>query len=54
MKAMDVMSRDMVTIGPNDDIADAIKLLIAHDVSALPVIDDAQEMVHELISEGSS
>jgi CBS domain-containing protein len=45
MKAMDVMSCDVVTIGPNDDIADAIKLLMAHDISALPVVDSTGAVV---------
>lgn len=39
MKAMDIMVRDVVTIGPEADVADAIKLLVEHDISALPVVD---------------
>jgi CBS domain-containing protein len=38
MKAMDVMVRDVITIGPDDSIADAAKLIADNDVSALPVI----------------
>lgn len=38
MRAMDVMVRDVVTVHPDTDVADAIKLLAEHDVSALPVI----------------
>jgi len=45
MKAMDVMVRDVVTVKPDDTVADAIKLLIAHDVSALPVVDDGGRVV---------
>ena len=40
MKAMDVMVRDVVTVKPDDAVANAIKLLAEHDVSALPVVDD--------------
>jgi CBS domain-containing protein len=40
MKAMDVMVRDVVTVKPDSDVSDAIKLLSEHDVSALPVVDD--------------
>jgi CBS-domain-containing membrane protein len=40
MKAMDVMVRDVVTVKPETDVASAIKLLIEHDISALPVVDD--------------
>src|SRR5262249_27468040 len=50
MKAMDVMTRDVVTVTPDDDVADAIKLLAEHDVSALPVVDDTG-MVVGIISE---
>ena len=40
MKAQDVMVRDVVTVKPETDVASAIKLLIQHDISALPVVDD--------------
>jgi CBS domain-containing protein len=39
MRAIDVMVRDVVTVRPDTDVADAIKLLAEHDVSALPVLD---------------
>jgi len=45
MKAADVMVRDVVTVGPDDDVAEAIKLLAEHDVSALPVVDDAGTVI---------
>jgi len=45
MKAMDVMTRDVVTVTPDDAVADAIKLLAEHDVSALPVVDDEGSVV---------
>jgi CBS domain-containing protein len=38
MRASDVMMRDVVTVHPDTDVAEAIKLLAEHDVSALPVI----------------
>jgi CBS domain-containing protein len=40
MRAIDVMVRDVVTVRPDTDIAEAIKLLSEHDVSALPVVDE--------------
>src|SRR5262245_9568507 len=40
MNAMDIMVHDIVTIGPDSDVAEAIKLLAEHDISALPVVDD--------------
>ena len=45
MRAVDVMVRDVVTVRPDTDVADAIKLLAEHDVSALPVLDDAGNLV---------
>jgi CBS domain-containing protein len=45
MRAVDVMIRDVVTVRPDTDVADAIKLLAEHDVSALPVVDPAGNLV---------
>jgi len=39
MNASDVMVRDVVTIGPDDEISTAVRLLADHDISALPVVD---------------
>jgi CBS domain-containing protein len=50
MKAMDVMSRDVVTCRPDDEVAKVVKLLAERDVSALPVVDDSG-MVVGVISE---
>ena len=38
MKAQDVMVRDVLTVGPDSDVVEAIKILSDHDVSALPVV----------------
>jgi CBS-domain-containing membrane protein len=45
MRAIDVMVRDVVTVGPDTDVAEAIKLLAEHDVSALPVVDGAGNLI---------
>jgi CBS domain-containing protein len=45
MKAMDVMVRDVITVNPDDDVAEAVRLLADYDVSALPVIDDDENVV---------
>jgi CBS domain-containing protein len=45
MGAIDVMVRDVVTVHPDTDVAEAIKLLSEHDVSALPVVDAAGKLV---------
>lgn len=50
MKALDVMVRDVVTISPDAEVKEAIKLLAEHDISALPVVD-ADGSVVGVISE---
>ena len=45
MRAIDVMVRDVVTVHPDTDVAEAIRLLAEHDVSALPVVDPAGNLV---------
>ena len=45
MNARDVMVRNVITIGPEDDVAVAAKLLIDHDISALPVVDGKQQII---------
>jgi CBS-domain-containing membrane protein len=45
MKAMDVMVHDVVTVKPDDEVAEAVRLLAEHDVSALPVVDDDKNVV---------
>jgi CBS-domain-containing membrane protein len=51
MKAVDVMVRDVVTVTPDTDVAEAVRLLGEHDVSALPVVDEDGTVVG-IISEG--
>jgi CBS domain-containing protein len=50
MRVMDVMVRDVVTVRADTDVTEAIKLLIKHDVSALPVVD-AEDNLIGIISE---
>ena len=50
MKASDVMVHDVITIGPDDDVSRAAKMLADHDISALPVIDE-QRRVLGILSE---
>lgn len=45
MRARDVMVRDVVTVTPDTDIEEAVKLLVAHDISALPVVDGHANLV---------
>lgn len=45
MRAIDVMVHHVVTVRPDTDVAEAIKLLTEHDVSALPVLDSDRNLV---------
>jgi CBS-domain-containing membrane protein len=45
MNASDVMVRDVVTVGPDEDVSKAVKLLVDHDISALPVIDSERRVI---------
>lgn len=50
MLASDIMTRDVITISPDADIADAVSLMLAHRISALPVVRDGA--VLGILSEG--
>jgi CBS-domain-containing membrane protein len=39
------MARDVVSVRPDTDVAEAIKLLAEHDVGALPVLDRDDNLV---------
>jgi CBS domain-containing protein len=39
MKAQDVMVRDVLTVGPDTSVADAVATLVKRDISALPVVN---------------
>ena len=45
MKAADVMVKDVITVKPDSSVDDAIKLLVEHDFSALPVVDESGHMI---------
>ena len=51
MKAVDVMVREVVTVTPDTDVAEVVRLLGEHDVSALPVVDEDGTVVG-IVSEG--
>ena len=41
----EIMTKKLVTISPDKDIADAAQLMDTHDIKRLPVVDDNGEMV---------
>jgi acetoin utilization protein AcuB len=40
-----IMSRDIVTIGPDDTVFTAAELMLAHKISGLPVIDKTGNLI---------
>src|SRR5438067_6843610 len=38
----DIASRDIVTVRPDDDLDEALRLMAQHQVRRLPVVDDGQ------------
>lgn len=45
MRAHQIMSRHVVTIRPEAPIADAIRVMLAHHISGLPVVDEEGKLV---------
>jgi CBS domain-containing membrane protein len=45
VRCRDVMSRDLVTVGPATSLRDAWSLLMLHRIKALPVVDRADKLV---------
>lgn len=51
MKAADIMTRDVVTVSPDDRIADVIALMLDKKISGLPVVDAERNLVG-IVTEG--
>jgi CBS-domain-containing membrane protein len=51
MNASDVMVTGVITVNPNSKVGEVAELLLAHRISAMPVIDDAGKLVG-MVSEG--
>jgi CBS domain-containing protein len=51
LKASDIMTRQVVTVGPEDIVKDIAAVLSGHDISAVPVCDEAGRMIG-IVSEG--
>jgi CBS domain-containing protein len=45
MPVRDVASRDLVTVRQEEDLSEALKLMAAHQVRRLPVVDDDNRLV---------
>ncbi len=44
-KAKDVMVKDVITIKAYDSLSNAIKLMLEHSISGLPVVNDQNELI---------
>ena len=51
MNAADIMTRDILSVGPESPIVEAIGLMLDNHVSGLPVIDEAGQLVG-ILTEG--
>ena len=51
MRAMDVMTADVITVKENASVRDVAKLLAEHGISAVPVVDDDNRIIG-MVSEG--
>jgi len=51
MRAHQIMTKNVITVGPDSSIADAGKLMLAHHISGLPVLDKSGKLVG-IVSEG--
>ncbi len=45
MKVKDLMKKNVITVSPEDFVADAIALGMKHDIGGFPVVDDHGELV---------
>jgi len=51
MQAADIMTTDVISVGPEDDVNTIAKLLLEHHISAVPVVDEQQKVLG-IVSEG--
>jgi CBS domain-containing protein len=51
MDAADILTKDVITVTPETSIRDAIRLMLEHHVSGLPVVTAANELVG-IVTEG--
>lgn len=51
MQAVDIMTKDVISVGPEEEVSAIAQLLLNHHISAVPVIDDSHQVVG-IVSEG--
>ena len=45
MPVREITSREVVTVGPNDDLSEALKLMASYQVRRIPVVDAEERLV---------
>jgi CBS domain-containing protein len=45
MKASEIMTRDVLTVGPRTPVREAARLLATHSVTSAPVVDEDEELI---------
>ena len=51
MQAVDIMTKDVISVGPQEEVSAIAKLLLEHHISAVPVVDESHQVVG-IVSEG--
>src|SRR5271165_5033605 len=51
MRAMDVMTTNVITVAPDASVQDLAALLVNHGISGVPVVDEANNLIG-IVSEG--
>lgn len=52
MSAHQIMTKNVITIGPKASIGEAGRLMLEHRITSLPVLDDAGGKLVGIVSEG--
>ena len=51
MQAVDIMTTDVISVGPQEEVSAIAQLLLEHHISAVPVVDESHQVVG-IVSEG--
>ncbi|MFO7908440.1 MAG: CBS domain-containing protein [Halomonas sp.] len=51
MQAVDIMTKDVISVGPEEEVSAIAQLLLNHHISAVPVIDESHQVLG-IVSEG--
>ena len=51
MQAVDIMTTDVISVGPQEEVSAIAQLLLEHHISAVPVVDESHQVMG-IVSEG--